>query len=249
MLGAIIAGDIADRVGRRPAIIIGCIVYLIGCVLQTAAHGLALIVAGRLVAGFGVGFVSAIIILYMSEISPKKVRGALVSGYQFCITVGLLLASVVAYAVQDRTDTGNYRIPIAIQFAWGIILAVGLFVLPESPRYHIMRGEVEKARAVLVRLRGQPATSEYIEMEVSELIAYQEFERQQNPATGWFGSYMACFSGSLFKASSNIRRTILGTSLQMYVHLQNSRITRLTRDIGCNSGRVSTSSFTTLRRS
>lgn len=74
--------------------------------------------AGRLVSGFGVGFVSAIIILYMSEVAPRKVRGAIVSGYQFCITIGILLASCVCYATQNRNDTGSYRIPIAIQFLW-----------------------------------------------------------------------------------------------------------------------------------
>lgn len=76
--------------GRRPTIIAGCIIYLGGVVMQMfAAEGLAVIVIGRLIAGFGVGFVSAIIILYMSEICPRKVRGALVSGYQFCITIGI----------------------------------------------------------------------------------------------------------------------------------------------------------------
>jgi hypothetical protein len=54
----------------------------------------------------------------MSEIAPRKVRGAIVSGYQFCITIGLLLASVVVYATQNRQNTGSYRIPIAIQFLW-----------------------------------------------------------------------------------------------------------------------------------
>ena len=79
--GAIIAGDLADWFGRRTTVILGCFVYSIGCVLQTASsHGLALLVVGRLIAGFGVGFVSAIIILYMSEIAPKAVRGAVVSG-------------------------------------------------------------------------------------------------------------------------------------------------------------------------
>lgn len=84
LLGALIAGDVADWYGRRPTIIAGCVIYTIGCVLQAASAGLGLIVAGRLIAGIGVGFVSAIIILYMSEICPRKVRGALVSGYQFC---------------------------------------------------------------------------------------------------------------------------------------------------------------------
>ena len=102
------------RSGRRLTIIAGCAIYMIGVIIQIAeSSGLGLIVAGRLIAGFGVGFVSAIIIVYMSEMyvpllaaasayhcpsltflarnathsCPKKVRGALVSGYQFCITV------------------------------------------------------------------------------------------------------------------------------------------------------------------
>lgn len=104
------AGDFADWLGRRLTIIIGCITFLVGVALQTASAGLGLIVAGRLVAGFGVGFVSAILILYMSEIAPRKIRGALVSGYQFCVTIGLLLASAVDYATQERMDSGSYRV-------------------------------------------------------------------------------------------------------------------------------------------
>merc|ERR1712070_764039 len=73
--GAIIAGDIADIIGRKWTIITGCLIYIVGVVLQVATNGLGLIVAGRLVAGLGVGFESAIVILYMSEICPKKVRG------------------------------------------------------------------------------------------------------------------------------------------------------------------------------
>merc|ERR1712072_1674067 len=97
--GAIIAGDVADIIGRKWTIIAGCIIYIVGVILQVANEGLGLIVAGRLVAGLGVGFESAIVILYMSEICPKKVRGALVAGYQFCITIGLLLAACVNYGV------------------------------------------------------------------------------------------------------------------------------------------------------
>jgi len=114
--GAIIAGDVADFIGRRLTIIMGCFIFSIGCILETASTGLALMTVGRLIAGGGVGFISAIIILYMSEIAPKKVRGALVAGYQFCITIGILLANCVVYATQNRDDTGSYRIPVAIQF-------------------------------------------------------------------------------------------------------------------------------------
>ena len=78
--GAIIAGDVADRIGRRWTIISGCLTFTVGCILETASTTLAVMVVGRLIAGAGVGFISAIIILYMSEIAPKKVRGALVAG-------------------------------------------------------------------------------------------------------------------------------------------------------------------------
>lgn len=121
-IGALAAGDVADYIGRRTTIIVGCMIFSVGVVLQVAATAYDLLVAGRLIAGLGVGFVSAIIILYMSEIAPRKVRGPLVSGYQFCITVGILLASCVVYGTQNYTDSGSYRIPIAIQWVWALIL-------------------------------------------------------------------------------------------------------------------------------
>ena len=146
-LGAIIAGDVAERIGRKWTVIIGCGIYIFGVVIQMITgpevNALATIIAGRIIAGIGVGFESAIVILYMSEIvsfglallllhqayffclsyttdkfpgqCPKSVRGALVAGYQFCITIGIMLASIVVYATEKRNDTGAYRIPISIQ--------------------------------------------------------------------------------------------------------------------------------------
>lgn len=184
-------------------------------ILQTASAGLGLIVAGRLIAGIGVGFESAIVILYMSEICPKKVRGALVAGYQFAITLGLLIAACVNYGVQNRTDSGEYRIPIAIQFAWGLILGGGIACLPESPRYYVKRQYIPKAKTALAKLRGQPEDSEYIESELAEIIANEEYERSIIPAGSWFQGWANCFSGSVWKSNSNLRKTILGTSLQM----------------------------------
>ncbi|GAB1317942.1 hypothetical protein MFIFM68171_08152 [Madurella fahalii] len=216
--GALIAGDVADFIGRKWTVIYGCLIYVAGCVVQMftgMGHPLGPIVAGRLIAGIGVGFESAIVILYMSEICPRKVRGALVAGYQFCITIGLMLAACVVYATQGRTDTGSYRIPIAIQFLWAIILAGGLLFLPDSPRYFVKRGNLDAATDALSRLRGQPRESEYIQVELAEIVANEEYERQLIPSTTWFGSWANCFKGSVFKANSNLRKTILGTSLQM----------------------------------
>lgn len=217
--GALMGGDMAEIIGRKWTVILGCAIYAAGVVIQmcTGAGGSALgiIVGGRLVAGIGVGFESAIVILYMSEICPKRVRGALVAGYQFCITIGILLASCVVYGTEHRPNDSSYRIPIGIQFVWAAILGFGLLFLPDSPRYFVKKGRLDDAIKSLCRLRGQPRDSEYIEAELAEIVANEEYERSLIPSTSWFGSWANCFKGGLFNQKSNLRRTILGTSMQM----------------------------------
>ncbi|CAJ2512927.1 Uu.00g010460.m01.CDS01 [Anthostomella pinea] len=213
--GALIGGDIADFYGRRPTIIMGCFVFTIGCILEiSATNQEVLFVFGRLIAGVGVGFISTVVILYMSEIAPKKVRGAMVSGYQFCITIGILLANCVVYATQNRPDSGSYRIPIGVQFLWATVLAIGLFILPESPRYYVKKGRIEEASKALAYVRGQPEDSDYVKLELAEIVANNEFEMMHVPATSYIGSWTACFKGSIMKGNSPLRRTILGTGLQ-----------------------------------
>jgi Sugar (and other) transporter len=126
-----------------------------------------------------------------------------------------VLASCVAYGTSTRTDSGSYRIPIALQLLWTLILGAGLLLLPESPRYFVKKGELDKAAAVLSHVRGQPQDSDYIQQELAEIVANTEYELQVIPQGGYFISWLNCFQGDLFKANSNVRRTILGTSLQM----------------------------------
>lgn len=239
--GALVAGDMADFLGRRPTIIAGCVIFSAGCILEIASTNQeALFVLGRLVAGGGVGFISAVILLYLSEISPRKVRGAIVSGYQFCITIGILLATCVVYATQDRNDTSSYRTPIGVQFLWALVLGIGLFLLrmlippihsgelslhvsvrgpadfhpAESPRYHVKKGNLHLAARDLAKIRGQPVNSEFIKDELAEIVANHEYETQEIPRTSYIGSWLACFKGSLWRGNSNLRRTLLGSGMQ-----------------------------------
>lgn len=119
--------------------------------MQTGATDIPLFVAGRVFAGLGVGMVSCLVPMYQSECSPKWVRGAVVSCYQWAITIGLLLAAIVNEATHLRTDASSYRIPIAIQFVWAGILSLGMFFLPESPRWLIKRGRDADAARALAR--------------------------------------------------------------------------------------------------
>ena len=95
------------------------------------------------------------------------------------------------------------------------MLAIGLFLLPDSPRYFVKRGNIEKAAEALARVRGQAADSQFVQEELAEIIANHEYELQVVPQGSYIRSWMNCFKGSLWKGSSNLRRTILGTSLQM----------------------------------
>lgn len=209
--GALISGALADWIGRRTTIIAGCAVFTLGVVLQLVHTSVPALAVGRLVAGFGVGFVSAINILYMSEVAPRKVRGAIVSCYQFAITIGIMLASCVGYATRDRTDTGAFRVPIGVQILWALVLATGLLLLPESPRYYVKKGRSDRAIESLSRLRGRPTTDDLLQDELAEIMANYEYEKQVGEVT-WLG----CFSGGIMNRSSNVRKVFIGTALQMF---------------------------------
>lgn len=187
--------------------------FAVGVTLQTASSGIGLFAAGRSVAGLGIGSVTAIVVLYICELCPEKIRGAVVAVYGFFICVGLLIAACVDYGTQTRTDSGSYRIPIAIQFIWAILLSVGLLFLPESPRYFVKKNQPEKAAAALARLRSQPADSEQVRFELAEIVANNQYELQINPHTSYVASWTNCLRGGLRHPSSNLRRTIIGTSM------------------------------------
>jgi MFS family permease len=126
-----------------------------------------------------------------------------VGAYQWAITIGLLLAAVINNATAQRDDTGSYRIPIAIQLAWSLILFGGMAVLPETPRFLIKKDNAEKAAKALSRLRRLPTDHEAIVAELAEVHANHEFEMRIGQ-----GTYMDCFKPPILK------RQLTGMGLQ-----------------------------------
>ncbi|KAL4922409.1 general substrate transporter [Aspergillus aurantiobrunneus] len=195
--GALTAAPVADYFGRRIAMIIDCFVFCFGVILQTVATAIPLFVAGRFFAGFGVGLLSATIPLYQSETAPKWIRGTIVGAYQLAITIGLLLAAIVNNATKDRNDTGCYRIPVAVQFAWAIILVVGMMILPETPRFLIKQNKHQAATKALARLRRLNVNEPALVEELSEIQANHEYELSVGKA-----SYVEILRGSIGKRLS-----------------------------------------------
>ncbi|KAL1582718.1 hypothetical protein WHR41_08585 [Cladosporium halotolerans] len=132
--------------------------------------------------------------LYQSETSPKWIRGTIVGAYQLAITIGLFLAAIVNYATRNRNDTGSYRIPIAVQFAWSIIICIGLFFLPETPRFLIKQDKHEQAAKALAKLRRLPTDHPAIVEELAEVAANHNYEMSISKAT-----YLDCFRGNIGK--------------------------------------------------
>jgi SP family sugar:H+ symporter-like MFS transporter len=127
----------------------------------------------------------------------------IVGSYQLAITIGLLLASIVNNATHNHNDTGSYRIPIAVQFAWAFILIGGMLFLPDTPRYMIKKGNFEAAAKALARIRRLPGGDPAITDELAEIQANHEYELSLGKAT-----YLDCFKGNLFK------RLVTGCLLQ-----------------------------------
>ncbi|KAI4651561.1 hypothetical protein J4E85_011453 [Alternaria conjuncta] len=201
--GALTAAPTADFLGRRLGLVVSNIVFCVGVILQTVATAIPMFVAGRFFAGYGVGMISATIPLYQSETAPKWIRGTIVGCYQLAITIGLLLAAIVNNSTKDRTDTGSYRIPIAVQFAWAIILFTGCIWLPETPRWFIKKGRPEKAAKSLSTLRRLNVDDPALVEELAEITANHEYEMSLGKAT-----YLDCFRGNLGK------RLFTGCALQ-----------------------------------
>lgn len=201
--GALGSPFLGDALGRRIALLVSCWVFNLGVILQTAATSIPTFLAGRFFAGLGVGLISALVPLYQSETAPKWIRGAIVGAYQLAITIGLLLAAVVNNATSHRQDSGSYRIPIAVQFAWSLILFIGMLILPETPRYLIRSGKPDKAAKSLGMLRRLPTDHPAIRDELAEIRAHYDHEVSLGKA-----SYLDCFRPPIMK------RQFTGMALQ-----------------------------------
>jgi sugar porter (SP) family MFS transporter len=193
--GALAAAPFGDLLGRRIGLMVSAgVVFNLGVIMQTASTGQDLFIAGRFFAGFGVGLVSALIPMYQSETAPKWIRGTIVGAYQLAITIGLFLAAIVNNGTQGLNNSGSYRIPIALQFLWSLILVIGLLFLPETPRFLIKQDKYGKAAKSLGKLRRLPVDHPAVVEELNEVQANHLYEMSLGKA-----SYVEICKGTVGK--------------------------------------------------
>ncbi|GAA2183428.1 sugar porter family MFS transporter [Brooklawnia cerclae] len=165
MIGAFASGKVSDRLGRKPVLGIGGLVFIVGTVVASLAVSTPMLVGARVVLGLGLGLVSVTVPMYLSELAPAHIRGALSSLMQLLITTGICVAYVIDLVL---SPTGAWRWMIALGGVPAVLLFVGSLGLPESPRWLVRSGSApERALAVLSRLRRDPevARAELAEIE------------------------------------------------------------------------------------
>lgn len=159
ILGAVVGGKLADAVGRKKALIILGIIFACGAILTAIAPNLWTFIAFRIIVGFGIGAASLITPMYIAELSPPSIRGALVTFNQLAITVGIAVAYWVDLAF---ASTGmGWRPMFAVAFIPGSILALGMLFLSDTPRWLASKGHWDEASQALEHVvYGQEKTDE-----------------------------------------------------------------------------------------
>ena len=151
-VGAFGSGRLSDRIGRRPVILLTASVFVAGVLGAALSPELWVLIAMRFVIGLAVGSASMAVPLYISEVAPPRVRGALVSFNQLALTMGILAAFLVDYAL---SSSAAWRLMFALAAIPAVLLFVGMLTQAESPVWLVTHGRDAEARRVLVRVRSR----------------------------------------------------------------------------------------------
>ncbi|CAK9327605.1 unnamed protein product [Citrullus colocynthis] len=177
IIGAAIGGWMNDRYGRRTVILMADFLFFIGAVVMAASPGPSLLIVGRVFVGLGVGMASMTSPLYISEASPPKIRGALVSTNGFLITGGQFLSYLINLAFTKAPGTWRWMLGVAGLPA--LLQFILMFLLPESPRWLYRKGRSEEAERILRKIYSENE----VEMEIRDLKESVEAEIKEKEAS------------------------------------------------------------------
>lgn len=205
--GALGSGFLSSHFGRRKTILLSAVIFVVGALLCAIAPSEHLLILARFLLGIAVGVASFTAPLYLSEISPQVVRGSMISMYQLMITIGIVMAFLsntwlATYATFDGVTGGHWRIMLGVIAIPAVIMFIGVYMLPESPRWLFLKGFQEKAIGVFRQMKLDEAeiAAEVREIEESVKVKQNGFQ--------------------LLTQNSNFRRAIcLGVGLQIIQQL------------------------------
>lgn len=212
-VSAVTCGPLMLWTGRRVGLTIGCVLAIISATIQITTTSLGGLYAGRLILGLGNGFLLTGAFLYMNECLPANLRSVNYTIYIFWVNLGNLLGSVINNATAKRLDRTSYQIPLGCLYIMAVILPIGLWFLPESPRHLILKGRTSEATKALQFLRGAAFTDLQIEEEIAEIAHAIAVDRELSKDA----SFAAMFN------RHNLKRTLISLGVYQYLSANGSQ--------------------------
>lgn len=228
LLGAAQAGYLADKLSRKYAMFVGFLWFLVGSAIQTGSIRYAMLVVGRTIGGIGIGTLSMTAPLYISEISPPNVRGALLVLEEWSIVFGIVVAFYITYGTRFIAGEWSWRLPFLLQIVPALVLIAFIQRLPFTPRWLAAQGRDKEALETLVRLRRLPETDERVIAEWIEVRAeaavQKEVQAERHPNLVNNSSLSASVKLELASWIDNFRkksykRTMVGMGLMLFQQL------------------------------
>jgi SP family xylose:H+ symportor-like MFS transporter len=194
IIGAIVAGWVSNALGRKGGLLVAATLFLIsaagsaypelglGPIGGMGPKALTPFILYRIVCGIGVGIASMLSPLYIAEVAPSQIRGRLVSFNQLSIVLGMLLVYFVNWAIAAQGDEAwihstGWRLMLVSEAVPAILFLILLTLVPDTPRWFVMKGRVDKARSLLERLVGQAEAKTTLEEIESSLVVGQQDTR------------------------------------------------------------------------
>lgn len=152
VFGALTGGKVTDRIGRKKVIVAAAFIASTGAFLTGAATSVTYLILGRGIVGLAIGVASLAVPLYISEISPARMRGALVTMNQLLIAIGVKVSYLTDFLIANDANPFCWRWMFYVGIIPGVILFIGVFFLPETPRWLIAKGFENEGRNVLKKV-------------------------------------------------------------------------------------------------
>jgi MFS transporter, SP family, sugar:H+ symporter len=181
--GALLAGQYAERVGRKPLMLATAVLFAVGAIGAGASHSAEVFFVFRLVGGFGVGAASVVAPAYIAEVSPAEIRGRMTTMQQLAIVVGLQCAFLSNYLIAHAAGSAGapwllgihaWRWMYWVQLVPSLLYLVSSLALPESPRYLVAKGREADARQMMRRLWGPSADLDATIAEIRQTVSTRE---------------------------------------------------------------------------
>ncbi|EGW33885.1 uncharacterized protein SPAPADRAFT_59267 [Spathaspora passalidarum NRRL Y-27907] len=210
LIGALFTMYIGDKIGRRKTIFVGCIIMIIGAVIQASSFSVAQLIVGRVVTGFGNGMNTATVPMWQSECAKSKDRGKLVMVQGALITGGICISYWIDFGFFFiKNSSVSWRFPIAFQIVFPLFILPFILRLPESPRWLLKTGNTQEATKVFSSLDEVSVNDPRIVYEVNEIA--DSIEKERNDATNKSKFRLLFIQGE----TKNFHRTCLAVWAQI----------------------------------